>query len=129
MTYWTPVLYLEQKIEQSQSEQVTDWQLCVSYEGWDTYTVYAHRNSTNQYFSLEFLSRSSLSQFLNRTLQGTVETSLYLVDVSELHRDNFQNYYCAYSQENQLFEDRGSSWTEEDFASLLLLLRDMRVQQ
>lgn len=133
MTWWTPVLYFEDKSNSSGSDGTSssqDWQLCVTYEGLDTYSLYGYRNSTNQTWDLTFLSRQSLAQFLLTTLSrdSTFSTTLYVVDEDTLWRDNFQNYYSAWQQENE-FYSREVEWNRHTFDNLmghLLLLRDLR---
>ena len=99
MTWWTPVLFFEDKVSFADGSEGTsssqDWQFCVTYEGLDTYSVYGYRNSTSQTWNLSFLSRHSLAQFLLTTLsqESSVTTSLYLVDENTLLRNNFHNYY------------------------------------
>lgn len=136
MTWWTPVLYFEDKsssVDSSGSDGTSssqDWHFCVTYEGLDTYTLYGYRNSTNQTWNLTFLTRQSLAQFLLTTLSRTSNftTSLYVVDEESLWRDNFQNYYSAWQQENE-FYSREVDWDHHTFDSImdhLLLLRDLR---
>jgi hypothetical protein len=134
MTCWTPVLYFEETTSSSGSDGTSssqDWQFCVVYDGFDTYNLYGNRNSTNQTWDMTFLSRQSLTKFLLSTLSSSsvVKTSLYVVDEDSLHRDNFQNYYCAWDHNNELYSQE-NSWSEVSFRQVmdhLHVLRDARV--
>ncbi len=135
MTWWTPVLYFEDSWSSSSSSDSTtstesarssDWQFCVVYDGDDTYNLYANRTSTGQNWSLSFLSRLSLAQFLSSTLSSSsVQSTLYVVDSDNLWRDNFANYYNSWHNDNQLFSLQHDRDVQR-FMDQLLLLRDMR---
>ena len=139
MTWWTPVLYFGENSSANSNESSgsdgtslpRDWQFCVVYEGLDTYNVHGHRNSTGQTWDMTFLSRQSLAQFLVSTLSpsSVVTTTLYVVDEDSLWRDNFDNYYQAWHQNNELYSHQ-SLWSDTGYHRVmdhLLLLRDARV--
>ena len=135
MTWWTPVLYFEETTPSSNDSDVEsssqDWKFCVVYDGFDTYSLYGYRNSTNQNWDMTFLNRQSLAQFLMSTMSSssTVKTSLYVVDEDSLHHDNFQNYYSAWSFHNELYS-QDFSWSEVSLRQVmdhLRVLRDTRV--
>jgi hypothetical protein len=137
MTWWTPVLYFGEKTSENASSssnevnQEQDWQFCVVYEGLDTYSLHGYRSTTDQTWEMTFLSRHSLAHFLLSTLSpsSTVTSTFYVVDEDSLWRDNFQNYYAGWHQNNELYsyDTRMSEFTYDRVMTHLLMLRDTRV--
>lgn len=122
-----PVLYLEETM----SDNTTDWRLCVRYGGDDTYEVYGSRwDGNSSQFRFRFLSRQSLFTFLTTVIckESNVSLTLYNVDRSDMLKENFVSYYESYNTNDELVGYDNLSFKEyrSDLMKYLLVLRDSR---
>jgi len=117
-------------VEETLADGDLDWRACITYEGLDTYSLYGTRDGENQ-IRMEFLSRESLARFLTSTVDETskLNTTLYVVDETQLNFDNFSCYYEAYSFKNELYGY--DNLTFKEYSSTvrdnLMTLRDARL--
>lgn len=117
-------------VEETLSDGDLDWRACVRYNGNDTYTLYGTRNEKHQ-FRMDFLSRESLARFLTTAVDqaSKLNTTLYVVDESQMNFDNFSCYYESYNSNNELYGYDSLTYSEytSSLRDILMTLRDARL--